>query len=48
MKDNFVLVSTDGRYNSVIKIRPNMQFTIENAEKLLLEFEKAIKKCELK
>jgi 4-aminobutyrate aminotransferase-like enzyme len=35
MKDNFVLVSTDGRGLNVIKVRPSMQFTKDNADSLL-------------
>tara|TARA_B110000503_G_C7080177_1_gene384813 strand:- start:460 stop:600 length:141 start_codon:yes stop_codon:yes gene_type:complete len=44
MKNNFVLVGTDGKYNNVIKIKPPMCFNKENCDTLVDALEKSIKK----
>jgi len=42
MKERGILLSTDGPYNNVIKIKPPLCFNLENAGQLLEEFKKAI------
>jgi 4-aminobutyrate aminotransferase-like enzyme len=43
MKDKGILLSTDGPYNNVIKIKPPICFSRDNADQLLDEFEKTIR-----
>jgi len=43
MKEKGILLSTDGPYNNVIKIKPPLCFNQENAAQLLEEFEKTIR-----
>lgn len=43
MKSKFILLSTDGPHNNVIKFKPPMCFSKENAELLLSEFGKSLK-----
>ena len=39
MKEHYILMSTDGIDNNVLKIKPPLIFSIENAKKLLFDFE---------
>jgi len=43
MKDKGILLSTDGPHNNVIKIKPPLCFSMDNAYQLLDEFEKTIR-----
>ena len=43
MKEKGILLSTDGPHNNVIKIKPPLCFSSDNASQLLEEFEKAIR-----
>jgi 4-aminobutyrate aminotransferase-like enzyme/Ser/Thr protein kinase RdoA (MazF antagonist) len=43
MKSKGILLSTDGPYNNVIKIKPPICFSRDNADQLLDEFEKTIR-----
>ena len=40
MKDYGILMSTDGPYHNVLKIKPPMVFTKENAEELIFYLRK--------
>jgi 4-aminobutyrate aminotransferase-like enzyme len=44
LRENFILVSTDGPYDSVIKMKPTMCFNNQNAEKVVSEMTKFLKK----
>ena len=44
LKKQFVLVSTDGKYNNVIKIKPPLCFSITNADLLIKLLEKILHK----
>jgi len=44
LKKQFILVSTDGEYNNVIKIKPPLCFSIANADLLIVSLEKIIRK----
>ena len=44
LKKQFILVSTDGEYNNVIKIKPPLCFSIANADVLIKSLEKIIRK----
>jgi len=37
LRDRFILIGTDGPYDSVLKIKPPLLFTLENAKKLVFE-----------
>lgn len=42
MKEARILVSTDGPYENVIKIKPPLVFTIENADQLVVAMDRAL------
>ena len=42
MKDNGVLISTDGPYNQVLKIKPPLCFTQENVDEFIRVFRKGL------
>ena len=44
MKENFILCSTDGKYNNVIKTKPPLCFTKANVDQFCEVFEKVLKK----
>ena len=44
LKKEFILVSTDGEYNNVIKIKPPLCFSVTNADILIESLEKIIRK----
>ena len=44
LKKQFILVSTDGKYNNVIKIKPPLCFSITNADLLIKLLEKILQK----
>ena len=44
LKKQFILVSTDGKYNNVIKIKPPLCFSITNADLLIKLLEKILRK----
>ena len=48
MKDRGVLMSTDGPYHNVLKIKPPMVFTKEDADRLVNTIELVLKEPRLK
>lgn len=46
MKNEFVLLSCDGPYANVLKIKPPMCFNKENADELICKLEKIISEVE--
>lgn len=44
LKDNNILIGTDGPFDNVLKIKPPLCFTKENTDELLREIEKVLKK----
>ena len=35
LRENFILISTDGPYDNVLKIKPPLSFTMEDSDKLV-------------
>ena len=44
MKDLGILMSTDGKDNNVLKIKPPLVFSKENADELILRFESCVQR----
>lgn len=44
LRSKFILISTDGPYDNVLKIKPPLYFNIENANKLLQELDEILRK----
>ena len=44
MRSKFILISTDGPYDNVLKIKPPLYFNKENANQLVYEIDEILKK----
>jgi 4-aminobutyrate aminotransferase-like enzyme len=43
MRERGILLGTDGPYHNVVKIRPPMPFTSDDADRLVDELERALR-----